>query len=86
MTEILSWVLQIVLKTALIVTIWLVVKHIIRNGGTTLSELLKTTTLAIRYGCLKLQSKLVNRLRERAEEKETEEKDGPEVKVEGTVV
>lgn len=86
MTEILSWVLQIVLKTALIVTIWLVVKHIIRNGGTTLSELLKTTTLAIRYGCLKLQSKLVNRLREKAEEKETEEKDGTDVKVEGTVV
>ena len=86
MTEILSWVLSIVLKTSLIVTIWIIIKHMIRNGGTTLSELLKTTTLAIRYGCLKLQSKLVNRLRERAEEKETEKKDGPGVKVEGTVV
>lgn len=88
MTEILSWVLSIVLKTAVVCVIWVTVKHLIRNGGGTLKELLATTTMAIRYGCLKVRLNLTDRLRERAEEEETvkEDPNQPEVKVEGTVV
>lgn len=88
MTEILSWILGIVLKTASICVIWVVVKHLIRNGGGTLKELLTTMTMAIRYGCLKLRLKLTGKLREHAEEEETvkEDPNRPGVKVEGTVV
>jgi len=79
---ILSWILQIVLKTAVVVGLWITVKVIIRNGGGTLKDILETLVLAIRYGCLNLKAKLVSKLRENAEEKkETEEQ-----KVEGTVV
>ena len=81
MAEILSWILQIVLKTGIVVGLWIVVKHLVRNG-----DLLETTTLAIRYGCLNLRAKMVARLADKAEEKETEKENGPGVKVEGTVV
>lgn len=87
MTEILSWVIGIVIRTGIICALWIVVKHVIRSGGGTLKELLMTTTMAIRYGCLKLRAKLVDKLRENAEEKkETEEQNGHGVKAEGTVV
>lgn len=87
MAGILSWILQIILKTGIVVGLWIVAKHLVRNGGGTLRDLLKTTTLAIRYGCLNLRAKLVAKLADKAEEKETEEKEnGPGVKVEGTVV
>lgn len=85
---ILSWILQIVLKTAVVVGLWVTVKVIIRNGGGTLKDILETLVLAIRYGCLNLKAKLVDKLiRENAEEKkETEEQNGQGVKAEGTVV
>ena len=88
MTEILTWILSIVLKTAAVCVIWVIVKHLIRNGGGTLKELLTTITIAIRYGCLKLRLNLTNRLREHAEEEEAvkEDPNQPGVKVEGTVV
>lgn len=88
MTEILTWILGIVLKTAAVCVIWITVKHLIRNGGGTLKELLATITMGIRYGCLRLRLNLTNRLREHAEEEETikEDPNKPGVKVEGTVV
>ena len=88
MTEILSWILGIIVKTAAVCAIWVVVKHLIRNGGGTLKELLMTATIAIRYGCLKLRLILTGKLREHAEEEETvkEDPNRPGVKVEGTVV
>ena len=87
MAEILSWIAGIVLKTGIALGLWIVVKHLIRNGGGTLKELLETLTTVIRYGCLKLREKMVNKLREGTEEKEeTEKENGPGVKVEGTVV
>lgn len=86
MAGILSWILQIVVKTAIVVGLWIVVKHLVRNGGGTLKDLLETTTVAIRYGCLKLRAKLVAKLADKAKEEETEKENGPGVKVEGTVV
>lgn len=86
MAEILSWILQIVLKTGIVVGLWIVVKHLVRNGGGTLRDLLETTTLAIRYGCLNLRAKMVARLADKAKEGETEKENGPGVKAEGTVV
>lgn len=89
LTDAIMWIAGIVLKTIAVCAIWVTVKHLIRNGGGTLKELLATTTMAIRYGCLKLRINLTNRLREHAEEEEeTNEEDPkrPEVKVEGTVV
>lgn len=88
LTDALMWIAGIVLKTIAVYAIWVTVKHLIRNGGGTLKELLATTTMAIRYGCLKLRLNLTNRLREHAEEEETvkEDPNQPEVKVEGTVV
>lgn len=88
MTDILMWIAGIILKTVAVCAIWVTIKHLIRNGGGTLKELLATTTMAIRYGCLKLRLNLTNRLREHAEEEETvkEDPNQPEVKAEGTVV
>lgn len=88
MTDVLMWIAGIILKTVAVCAIWVVIKHLIRNGGGTLKELLATTTMAIRYGCLKLRLLLTNRLREHAEEEETvkEDPNQPGVKVEGTVV
>lgn len=86
--DVIMWIVGIVLKTAAVVGIWVVVKHLIRNGGGTLKELLMTTTMAIRYGCLRLRLNLTGKLREHAEEEEAikEDPNQPEVKVEGTVV
>lgn len=88
MTDVLMWIAGIILKTVAICAIWVVIKHLIRNGGGTLKELLTTMTMAIRYGCLKLRLILTGKLREHAEEEETvkEDPNQPGVKVEGTVV
>lgn len=88
MTDVLMWIVGIVLKTIAIGAIWMTIKHLIRNGGGTLKEMLATITMAIRYGCLRLRLNLTNRLREHAEEEETvkEDPNQPGVKVEGTVV
>lgn len=88
MAGILNWMIQIVLKTVVVVLLWVAVKVIVRKGGGTFKDILETLVLAIRYGCLNLKAKLVDKLiRENAEEKEeTEEQNGPGVKAEGTVV
>ena len=88
MAGILSWMIQIALKTVVVVLLWVAVKVIVRKGGGTFKDILETLVLAIRYGCLNLKAKLVDKLiRENAEEKkETEEQSGPGVKAEGTVV
>lgn len=87
METILTWVLGIIVKTALIVLVWATARSLIRNGGETLKTLLETMATAIRYGCLRLREKMILKLRASAKEKEpTEEGQGPEVKVEGTVV
>lgn len=88
MTDILMWIAGIILKTIAVCAIWVTIKHLIRNGGGTLKELLATTTMAIRYGCLKLRLNLTNRLREHAEEEEPKKEDPEEpeeVLVYGTV-
>lgn len=89
MTDVLMWIAGIVLKTIAVCAIWVTVKHLIKNGGGTLKELLATTTMAIRYGCLRLRLSLTGKLREHAEEEEETVKEDPNrpgVKVEGTVV
>lgn len=88
MVGILSWILGIAWRTALICVGWILVKQIVRNGGGTLREVLETTSLAIRAGCLTLRSKLVSRLQQNAAEQEDvikENPDVPELKAEGTV-
>ena len=76
------------MKTVAVCAVWVLVKHLVRNGAGTLKELLTTTTMAIRYGCLKLRQKLVFRLQEDAakeEEPKEENPEEPEVLVYGTV-
>ena len=85
MVGILSWILGIAWRTALICVGFMLVKHIIRNGGGTLREILETTSLAIRAGCLTLRAKLVDKLMKREEVIEENPGEPGEVRVEGTV-
>lgn len=84
MVGILSWILGIAWRTALICVGWICVRHIIRNGGGTLREVLETTGLAIRAGCIELRKKLVDHLKKEEDVIELKP-DEPEVEVEGTV-
>lgn len=87
MAGILSWVLSIVIKAALITFLWIVIRTIVRNGGGTLKLVLETAGLAIKAGCLNIRMKLTQKLCEKAEKEEAvKEEPGPGVKVEGTVV
>lgn len=72
MSGFLSWVLGIILKVCVLFAIGIIVKYLIRNGGGTLKDIIETTIIAVRYGCLKLKLKLVSKLRENAKEEETE--------------
>lgn len=83
MVGILSWVLGIAWRTALICIGWICIKQIIRNGGGTLREVLETTGLAIRAGCIELRKKLVEKLKR--EEGVIEDPEAPEMQAEGTV-
>lgn len=89
MADILGWMLGIAWKLALIYLGYTALKHVIRNGNTTLKELLETAGMAIKYGCLKTRAKLVGKLQEDAAEEQEEvreETKGPGIKVEGTVI
>ena len=90
MTAILSWVLNIVIRAALVTVLFLVIRGIIRNGGATIRLVFETMGTAIKYGCLSLRMRLNQRLYEKTvkeeKEEENEEVPGPGVKVEGTVV
>lgn len=83
--EILTWILGIAWKTALLCVGWICIKQIIRNGGGTLREVLETLGLAIRAGCLTMRAKLVDKLRKENEDVIEENPDVPELKAEGTV-
>ena len=83
MVGILSWVLGIAWRTALLCVGWICIKQIIRNGGGTLREVLETTGLAIRAGCIELRKKLVEKLKR--EEGVIEDPEAPEMQAEGTV-
>lgn len=90
MTAILSWILNIVIRAALITVLFLAIRGIIRNGGATIRLIFETLGTIVKYGCLSLRFKLNQRLHDKAAEKEeensNEEVPGPGVKVEGTVV
>jgi hypothetical protein len=90
MTAVLSWVLNIVIRAALITVLFLAIRGIIRNGGATIRLIFETIGTVVKYGCLNLRFKLNQRLHdkcsEKEEEKPIEEVPGPGVKVEGTVV
>ena len=83
MASILSWVLGIAWRTALLCAGFICVKQIVRNGGGTLKEILETLGLGIRAGCIELRKKLVEHLKK--DEEVIEDPNGPEVRVEGTV-
>lgn len=87
MTELLTWLLSIMLKTTFVVIGFVCIKQLIRNGGGVLADMLKTAMLGIRYGCAKLRKVWTDKLLEGAkkEEEEVTDSDGPEVRVEGTV-
>lgn len=88
MTSVLSWMLGMAWRIAILLIAYTTLKAVLRNGNGTLKEILETIGLAIRAGCLSLKSKLIAKLRSGAEEKETEkaeESNGPEIQVEGSV-
>lgn len=70
MAGILNWLLGIAWKTAVIVFGWICVKHVLRNGGTTLKEILSTISLALKAGCMTLRCKLLESMQRRVAEKE----------------
>ena len=88
MTSILGWMLGMAWRIAILLIAYTALKAVLRNGNSTLKEILETIGLAIRAGCLSLRGKLIAQLRSGAEEKETEEAEepqGPEIQVEGSV-
>lgn len=76
MAGILNWLLSIAWKTAVIMIGWICVKYVLRNGGSTLREVLNTTGLAIKAGCLTLRYKLLDVMQRRVAEKEKERVEG----------
>lgn len=70
MAGILNWVFGIAWKTAIIMFVWICVKHVLRNGGTTLKEILSTISLALKAGCMTLRCKLLESMQRRVAEKE----------------
>lgn len=84
MVTILSWILSIAWRTALLCVAWICIKHVIKNGGGTLKEILETTGLAIRAGCIELRKKLVEKLKGKDEEV-IENPEAPKLQAEGTV-
>ena len=88
MTSVLSWMLGMAWRIAILLIAYTTLKAVLRNGNGTLRDILETLGLAIRAGCLSLRGKLLAKLRSGAEEKETEEAEepkGPEIQVEGSV-
>lgn len=83
MAGILSWILGIMARAAIVTVLFFTIKWIVRNGGSTLRLIFETIGVAARYGCLHLRMKLTRKLKE---EETEEEAPGPGVKVEGTVV
>ena len=63
MTEVLSWLLGIAWKLAVLYIGYTALKYVIRNGNRTFREILETIGMAIRVGCLRVRGKLVGQLR-----------------------
>ena len=88
MMELLSWILNIMWKAAAVTAAIWAIRTLLRNGGGTIRLMFETTILAIKYGCLNLKMKLIQRIKEKelvkVEELETCEcQDG--IAAEGTV-
>lgn len=86
MATVLSWMIEIAWKVGILSVIWMLVRTFMKNGKGTLKELLETSALALRYGCLKARTKISEKLKERKEKEEDDEPDDDkECKVWGTV-
>lgn len=70
MAGILNWILGIAWKTAVIMIGWICVRHVLRNGGSTLKEILSTIGLAIKAGCMTLRCRLLDGMQRKVAEKE----------------
>ena len=65
MTGILSWILGIVWRAAVITLLVVAIRTIIRNGGSTIRLVFETLVMTIKYGCLNLRLKLTARIKEK---------------------
>ena len=70
MASIMNWILSIAWKTAVVMIGWICVKYVLRNGGSTIRQVIETIGLAIRAGCYEVRYRLVDRLQRKAAEKE----------------
>ena len=65
MMELLSWILNIMWKAALVTAGLWAIRALLRNGGGTIRLMFETTILAIKFGCLNLKMKLIQKLKEK---------------------
>ena len=88
MTEMLSWLLRIGWKLAVLYIGYTALKYVVKNGNRTFREIMETIGMAIRVGCLRLRGKLVGKLQPDAAEEQKEhieQNDEPAMQVTGTV-
>lgn len=88
MTGILSWILGIVWRAAVITLLVVAIRTIIRNGGSTIRLVFETLVMTIKYGCLNLRLKLTSKIKEKetVEVQELEASDDHDgIAAEGTV-
>ncbi len=65
MTGILSWILGIVWRAAVVTLLVVAIRTIIRNGGGTIRLVFETIVTCIKYGCLSLRLKLTSKIKEK---------------------
>ena len=64
---------------------WMLIKHLLREGTGTIKELLETTGVAVRAGCMMTKKYLWRKIREEREPEQQIEANGEQVHAEGTV-
>lgn len=84
MWDALAMLLNISWKVFGIMLGWMLIKHLMKEGTGTVKELLETTGVAIRAGCMLAKKRLWAKIREE-KEPERVEPNGEQVHAEGTV-
>ena len=65
MMEMLSWILSIVWRAAVVTLLVVAIRTIIRNGGGTVRLVFETLVMTIKYGCINLRIRLAQKLKEK---------------------
>ena len=60
--EVLLWMLGLAWRALVLIGGWLIIRAVIKDGTGTMREILETTGLAIKTGCIKLNRWLIKEL------------------------